>query len=226
MKKLGVIIPAGGSGARMGRAAVPKQFMLLAGEPVLAHSIRALRSVAPEADIVVALPADGFETWAKLCLEYDIPPHKVCEGGSTRFLSIKNVLAELDPGCEYIAVHDAARPLVSAELILRTLETAREHGSAIPVTPLTDTIRRLGDDGASHPEERARLRAVQTPQVFRADILRTGYERAVGDGFTDDAGVVEAVGYNVMLCEGERSNIKITENVDLAMAAAIIESRK
>ncbi len=206
----------------MGGNTVPKQFTLLAGEPVLTHSIRAFRSVVPEADIVVALPADGFETWTKLCIDYDVPPHKMCEGSSTRFGSVRNALSELDPECEYIAVHDAARPLVSAELILHTIETAREHGTAIPVTPLTDTVRRVIDDDISHPEDRTTLRAVQTPQVFRADILRTAYERTVGDDFTDDAGVVEAVGYGVMLCEGERRNIKITEPEDLAIVRALI----
>ncbi len=97
MKKLGVIIPAGGNGTRMGSGGTPKQFMLLGGDPVLAHVIRAFRSVADEADIVVALPADGFDEWARLCLDHDVPPHRMCEGGASRFLSVRNALAELDP---------------------------------------------------------------------------------------------------------------------------------
>ena len=229
MKKLGIIIPAGGAGTRMtapeALPATPKQFMLLGGRPVLARTIEAFRSVARDADIVVALPADRLSEWARLRLEHDMPLHKVCEGGDTRFLSVRNALGELDPECEYIAVHDAARPLVSGELIIRTLETALDHGSAIPVVPLTDSVRRITENG-SYPEDRTTLRAVQTPQVFRADILRTGYDRATGNDFPDDATVVESVGYTVMLCEGEGRNIKITRPEDLLVARAFIEEQE
>lgn len=326
MKKLGVIIPAGGNGTRMSRdegqnglcdaaisvadsvagpeagasTRVPKQFMLLDGEPVLAHVIGTFRSVAPDADIVVALPADRIGQWRELCTKYNIPAHTVCRGGAGRFESVRNALAGLHPGCEYIAVHDAARPLVSAGLILHTVEVAQRHGSAIPVVPLTDSIRSIvemgggeaakegsdrvseaqaedlaaGADAAetargagvagaagavviagatpatvaagaarkteqpsespfekglevtSHPQDRERLRAVQTPQVFRADILRDSYERAGdGEGFTDDATVVEAAGYSVMLCEGERRNLKITEPEDLTIAESLLRQK-
>ncbi len=225
MKKIGIIIPAGGSGSRMATSEAvrdaPKQFRLLSGRPVLARTIEAFRRVMPDAEIVVALPADRFDEWAGLCIEYDVPPHKICEGGATRFLSVLGALGELDPACEYIAVHDAARPLVSEELIVRAIETARKHGSAIPVVPLVDSVRRIRES-ASYPEDRTTLRAVQTPQVFRSDILRTGYERAAGDDFGDDATVVESVGYTVMLCEGERRNIKITEPEDMAIAEALL----
>ncbi len=232
-----------GTDSRPGPA-TPKQFLLLGSDreespgdgrkkqrrqPVLAWVIHAFRSVVRDADIVVALPPEHIETWMRLCREYDVPPHKICKGGATRFESVRNALRDLDPDCEYIAVHDAARPLVSSELILRTIEVARQHGTAIPVVPLTDTVRRIriedGEvEGGSYPEDRATLRAVQTPQVFRADILRTGYERATGGSveFTDDATVVESVGYNIMLCEGERGNFKITERMDFIMANAVI----
>ncbi len=204
-------------------AAVPKQFMMLAGKPVMAYSVRAFRKVFRGADIVVALHPDHFETWAQLCLYFKIPSHKVCEGGETRFESVQNALRELDHGCEYIAVHDAVRPLVSENLITHSVDMAKKHGSAIPVLEMTDSIRRLTEN-SSYPVDRAELRAVQTPQVFRADILRTAYERAFGVDFTDDAGVVESVGYNIMLCTGERRNIKITHPVDLTIAEAILEN--
>jgi 2-C-methyl-D-erythritol 4-phosphate cytidylyltransferase len=207
-------------------AAPPKQFMLLAERPVLAHAIEAFRCVARYAEIVVALPADRIEEWEELRQRHRVPAHKVCAGGATRFLSVRAAMAELDPECEHIAVHDAARPLVSGELILRALDVARAHGSAIPVVPLTDSVRRIADAGGSYPEDRSSLRAVQTPQIFRADILRTAYERAAGVDFTDDAAVVESVGYTVMLCEGERRNIKITEQEDLIVAEAMIEQIK
>ncbi len=202
--------------------ATPKQFMLLDGKPVLAHTIKAFRCITRYAEIVVALPDGHKEEWARLCAEHKVPAHKTCTGGATRFASVRSAMGELSPECEYIAVHDAARPLVSGELILRTLETAREHGSAIPVVPLTDSIRRITENG-SYPEDRSQLRGVQTPQVFRADILRTAYERAAGEDFGDDAAVVESVGYTVVMCEGERRNIKITEPDDMTVAGALIK---
>ncbi len=221
MKKIGVIIPAGGSGTRMG-AAAPKQFMPLAGRPVMAYAVVAFHRTLPSADIVVALHPDHLETWARLCIDFKIPPHKVCEGGETRFESVRNAILDLDPGCEYIAVHDAARPLISESLIVHTLDTAKKHGSAIPVLEPTDSVRRLTGN-SSYPVDRAELRAVQTPQVFRADILRAAYEKAAGQNFTDDATVVESVGYNIMLCAGERHNIKITHPVDLTVAEALLK---
>ncbi len=241
MKKIGIIIAAGGAGTRMGGGTgdktgdktgtrtsdeeTPKQFMLLCGRPVLARTIDVFRSVAREGDIVVSLPAGRLDEWAKLCSEHDVPAHKVCEGGATRFASVRNALRRLDPECEYIAVHDAARPLVSPELILRTFEVAGKHGSAIPVVPLIDSVRRITENG-SYPDNRTTLRAVQTPQVFRADILHTGYERAAGENFGDDAAVVESVGYTVMLCEGERRNLKLTEPEDMTLAGAIIKTEE
>ena len=240
MKKIGIIIPAGGKGSRMaapeGAESVakgaatgdgiatedtPKQFMSMGGRPVLAHTIFAFRCVARYAEIVVALPAERIDEWTRLCEVYHVPHHVVCEGGATRFLSVRNALEKLTHDCEYIAVHDAARPLVSGELILRAVETARRHGSAIPVVPLTDSVRRLTENG-SYAENRDTLRGVQTPQVFRADIFRTGYERATGEDFGDDAAVVESVGYTVMLCEGERRNIKLTMPEDMIVAEAMI----
>jgi 2-C-methyl-D-erythritol 4-phosphate cytidylyltransferase len=200
----------------------PKQFMTLAGKPVLAHAIEAFRCVARFSEIVVALPPERFEEWERLRKTHRVADHKVCEGGATRFLSVRNAIAALDPECEYIAVHDAARPLTSGELILRTLEVARAHGSAIPVVEIADSIRRVNGNG-SYPEDRAALRAVQTPQVFRADILRTAFDRAAGEDFSDDATVVESVGYTVMLCEGERRNIKITLPEDMAAAEALMK---
>jgi 2-C-methyl-D-erythritol 4-phosphate cytidylyltransferase len=225
MKKLGIIIPAGGSGTRMGGGATPKQLMLLGERPVLARTIDAFRCVARFAEIVVALPPDHIEEWLHLAAEYGVPAHKVCPGGDTRFRSVGNALKMLSSECEYIAVHDAARPLVSGELILRALDVVRKHGSAIPVVPVVDSLRRVtdGGTGGSYPENRDSLRGVQTPQMFRADIFRTAYERAVGDDFPDDATVVESVGYSVMLCPGERRNLKITAPEDLIMAESLLE---
>jgi 2-C-methyl-D-erythritol 4-phosphate cytidylyltransferase len=229
----------------MGEQTTPKQLILLNQRPVLAHVIDAFRCVTRFAEIVVALPADRVEEWQQLAEKHRVPGHKTCVGGATRFLSIKAALAELSTDCEYIMVHDAARPLVSGELILRTLDVARKHGSAIPVVPLVDSVRRVANDESSEntggtrgtegaggdstgllsgswPVSRDELRAVQTPQVFRADILRTAVSHASGDDFSDDATLVESVGYTVMLCDGERRNIKITTREDIVIAEAML----
>jgi 2-C-methyl-D-erythritol 4-phosphate cytidylyltransferase len=201
---------------------VPKQFLLLAEKPVLVWTIEAFAEAVPDADIVVALPAEYMERWAELSLRHKVPQHKICEGGATRFESVKRALAMLDENCDYIAVHDGVRPLVSAEMIKYTFDVAKKHGTAIPALNVTDSIRSVAEN-SSYPVDRATLRAVQTPQVFREDILRAGYERAAGGDFTDDATVVESIGYNIMLCTGERRNIKITTPADLIAAEAIIE---
>lgn len=202
-------------------SAIPKQFLALRGKPILAYPLIAFRKAIPDADIVVALPSDHLERWAELCLRHNIPTHKICEGGKTRFESVKRALAELDEDCRFIAVHDGARPLLTAELIGRVFDTAHKHGTAIPALEVTDSIRCL-TESSSYPVDRSTLRAVQTPQAFRADILRAGYQRATGNGFTDDASVVESIGYNIMVCEGERRNIKITTPVDITIAEAIM----
>lgn len=220
MKKNGIIIVAGGTGTRMGTG-IPKQFLMLNGKPVLAYPIIAFRKSFPDADIVAALPAEHIEQWAELALAHNIPSHKICEGGRTRFESVKNALGELDEDCRYIAVHDGVRPLVSDKLISHVFDTARKHGSAVPAVPVADSIRCLTET-SSYPVDRSALRAVQTPQVFRSDIIRAAYERAAEDNYTDDAAVAESIGYNIMLCEGEKRNIKITSPVDFISAQAIL----
>lgn len=222
MKKKGIIIVAGGAGTRMGTQ-IPKQFLDIGGKPILTYSVCAFRKAFPDADIVVALPSEHIELWAEICLKNNIPVHKICEGGETRFESVKRALAELDEECRFIAVHDGVRPLATQELIWRVFDTAKKHGTAIPALEVTDSIRCL-TESSSYNVNRSALRAVQTPQAFRADILRTGYERAAGDNFTDDASVVESIGYNIMLCEGERRNIKITTPVDITIAEAIMDN--
>jgi 2-C-methyl-D-erythritol 4-phosphate cytidylyltransferase len=203
-------------------AATPKQFLPLAGKPILVWTVEAFAAALPEADIVVALPAQYMEQWAELSLAHRVPQHKVCEGGASRFASVKRALAELNEECDYIAVHDGVRPLVSAELIGYTFDVAHIHGTAIPALMVTDSIRCVTEN-SSYPVDRSTLRAIQTPQVFRADILRAGYERAEGTDFTDDATVVESIGYNIMLCSGERRNIKITTPADLSICLSLMQ---
>lgn len=222
MPKTGVIIVAGGGGSRMG-AAKPKQFLFLGNEPLLVRTIRNFAEALPGSRIVVVLPEAHIDYWHNLSSRFDVPAHQVVPGGPERFYSVRNGLAALADDTELIAVQDGVRPLGSKELILRTVTTAETCGTAIPVVEPVDSFRETDAEG-SHPLDRRRLRAVQTPQVFRADWLREAYKAEFRPEFTDDASVAEAAGHAICLCEGERSNLKITTPEDLMCAAAILEN--
>lgn len=218
----GVIIVAGGSGLRMG-GTLPKQFQLLGNEPMLVRTIRAFATALPEAPIVAVLPAAYADYWRDLSARFDTPAHRVVTGGAERFHSVRAGLAALPDDVTLIAIHDGARPLVSTELIHRTVTCAASCGSAIPVVAPADSFRETeGDNGASHIVDRRRLRAVQTPQVFDAALLRRAYAVEYDPTFTDDASVVERAGHTVQLCEGERRNFKITEPEDRIAAEALL----
>lgn len=220
MAQTGVIIVAGGTGNRMG-GRLPKQFLLLGGKPILAHTIDNFAAALPGAQIVVVLPTSHLDFWKNFAARFEIAPHKVVEGGLERFHSVRNGLAALAPGTEIIAVQDGVRPLCSTELIRSTYTAAETHGAAIPVIEPVDSLRQIDDNG-SRPIDRSRLRIVQTPQVFRAEILRQAYAADYRPAFTDDASLVESVGFPVFLCQGERQNIKVTTPEDLMFAETLL----
>ncbi len=219
--RVAVIIVAGGSGKRMG-AAVPKQFLELSGRTVLELSLERFREALPGARIIVVLPEAEMPRWQEICRAGGIDgTHEAVAGGATRFQSVMRGLAAVGDA-ELVAVHDGVRPLASADLLRRCVAVAREHGSAVPVVRPVDSFRTVGAGGVSSVVDRSLLRAVQTPQVFRADWLRAAYAQPYDEAFTDDASVVEASGCGITLCEGERSNIKITVPEDLAVARALL----
>ena len=219
MKTIALIV-AGGSGTRFG-AHIPKQFLELGGKPVLMRTIEAFwKNREAPFDVIVTLPADQIEQWQQLCEKHSFDlPHHVVHGGATRWHSVKNALDSIsNPNdVDVIAVHDGVRPLVSAELINRTLETARLRGSAIPVVMLNDSVRQV-DGQTSHALDRSSLRAVQTPQVFDARLLLEAYRQPFDSSFTDDASVVERKGHEITLVDGEPKNLKITRPMDLVLA--------
>lgn len=230
MQRIGIIIVAGGSGRRAG-GTLPKQFRFLGGMPVLARTINNFAAALPGAEIVVVLPEEHIEFWKNLAARFDVAAHKVAAGGAERFDSVKNGLEALASEPELIAVQDGVRPLGSAELIRRVAEAAAEHGAAIPVVEPVDSFRETdganaAGDASSHIVDRRRLRIVQTPQVFRADILRRAYAAAFRAEFTDDASVVEAAGEPIFLAEGEPENLKLTTPVDFIIAEALIAARE
>lgn len=216
---LGVVIVAGGVGNRMG-ASVPKQFLRIGYVYILEQTLRAFLGVASE--IVVVLPADQHERWAAIVAERGLQgTHKVCNGGATRFESVRNGLAALSSECNLVAIHDGVRPLVSEQMILRGVEVAKEKGSAIPIVAPVDSFRIEGEGGLE-VIDRSRLRAIQTPQIFDKKLLGEAYDTHPSERFTDDATVVERLGIALGYYEGERSNIKITTPEDLAIAEALM----
>ncbi|MBR6672862.1 MAG: 2-C-methyl-D-erythritol 4-phosphate cytidylyltransferase [Alistipes sp.] len=222
MAKVGVIIVAGGSGRRMG-SSLPKQFMLLSNEPILARSINRIHEALPKAEIVVVLPEAHVAMWQNLAARFDVAAHKIALGGSERFHSVKNGIAALSDEVSIIAVHDGVRPLASKKLIIKLILEAEKCDAVIPAIAPPDSYR-IVEDNASRIIDRSKLRIIQTPQVFNADALRKAYEQEFSPAFTDDASVAEAAGYAITLCEGERENIKITTPADIIIAEAIINA--
>ena len=222
MAKRGVIIVAGGSGRRMG-GALPKQFMMLDNEPILARSINRMHEALPAAEIVVVLPEEHVELWKNIAARFDVARHKIALGGKERFHSVKNGLAALSDEVAIVGIHDAVRPLASKKLIIKLFLEAENSTAVIPVVAPIDSYRIVEGDN-SRIIDRSALRMVQTPQVFQAEALRKAYEQPFSSTFTDDASVMEAAGHKVTLVEGERENIKITTPSDMLIAEAIINA--
>ena len=220
--RVGVVIVAGGSGKRVG-GALPKQFALVGGEPILARTINAFRKALPASRIVVVLPAEYIEFWKNFSARFEVAKHTVVEGGKERFHSVKNGIEALSDAVDLIAVQDGVRPFATKELILGAVECALKNGSAIPVVKAVDSYR-VVEGEESHIIDRTPLRLVQTPQIFSAPILRAAYDTEFRTEFTDDASVVECSGERIALCEGDYLNIKITTPKDLILAENIVES--
>lgn len=204
------------------QSALPKQFMMLGGLPVVAHTINTFSEALPGAEIVVVLPEEHIPLWRNLAARFDIAVHRCIAGGKERFHSVKNGLDALSEEVEYVAVHDGVRALATKKMILRVQLAAEERGAAIPVTEVVDSYRRV-DGSESYIVPRTELRIVQTPQTFSAALLRRAYDQPFSDKFTDDASVVEALGAKITLVEGERRNIKLTTPEDMAIAERLLE---
>ena len=218
-----VVIVAGGKGLRMG-GDTPKQYLPLGGRPVIMRTIDRFMEYDPHMHVVLVLPAAHHDYWHGLCRQYSFTtPHTVACGGATRFHSSQSGVraTEAAPG-DIIAIHDGVRPFVSVEVIARCFEEARRSGAAIPVLPLTDTLRFVGAGDSQHNVLRTDYRVVQTPQTFRASLLAEAFELPFSEAFTDDASVVEAAGHAVAMVEGNRENIKLTPPYDLLVAAALL----
>lgn len=201
---------------------LPKQFMLLGGEPVLFHSIRAFHSFDPTCRLIMVLPKEHRDTWEQLCEQHSLfVPHEVVNGGAERFHSVKAGLELIEEADGLVAVHDGVRPLISVDLITRCFRSAQEFASGIPVVPISSSVRELiGNESRSI--DRSKLRAVQTPQCFQVPILMQAFALPFDPAFTDEATLIERNGGKVHLVDGEDRNIKITSPVDLKIAEALL----
>lgn len=220
MKKKHIIIVAGGKGLRMG-GEIPKQFLPVGGKPVLMHTIEAFHSFDPSIHIILVLPVSQQAYWKELCNHYRFTlHHDIADGGDTRFHSVKNGLAWVE-GEGLVGVHDGVRPFVSREVIAGCYAEAETKKAVIPVIDVVETVRHLMETG-SETVPRSRYRLVQTPQVFDVHLLKDAYNQDYTDEFTDDASVVEAMGKEVYLVQGNRENIKLTTPFDLKIAEVLM----
>lgn len=210
------VIVAGGKGLRMG-GDIPKQFLPIDGKPILMHTIEAFHKAIDGIQIVLVLPAEQQNYWKELCKKHFFhSPELVANGGETRFHSVKNGLALIpDDNEAVVGVHDGVRPFVSKETIERCYAEAAQGKAIVPVVPVVETIRQILPEGKSITRPRDEYRLVQTPQTFPLMLIKQAYEQPFSAAFTDDASVVEALGREITMVEGNRENIKITTQSDL-----------
>ncbi len=225
-----LIVSAGGTGTRMG-SALPKQFLLLGGVPILRRTIEVFLSAIPDIQVVTVLPEAHVDYWRDYCIrENFFCPQRLVKGGFTRFHSVKNALKHV-PADAVVAVHDGVRPLVTPGKIRELFAAAQDAPAVIPVLPVTDTLKVIDrKDGklvsAGTQIDRSRIFGAQTPQVFQAASLKAAYGQQFDTLFTDDASVAERYGIPLTFVEGERFNLKITTPEDLILAKAILEASR
>ena len=215
-----VLIVAGGTGTRM-QSNTAKQFLSVKGLPLMWWTLRRFKEAAPDAHLCVVLNPNFFDEFKELEEKYgDSGADLIIPGGTERFHSVLHGLTTL-PDQGLVAIHDAVRPFPTVEIIKSCFDAAAIHGSAIPVTPLKNSIRRVNDDGTSQSMNRAEFLAVQTPQCFDLKLIKPAFAVDYSPNFTDDASVYEAAGHQVHLCEGDSMNMKITTKEDLLIARAL-----
>ncbi|MBB1254357.1 2-C-methyl-D-erythritol 4-phosphate cytidylyltransferase [Streptomyces alkaliterrae] len=230
------VIPAAGRGTRLGPG-TPKALRPLGGIPMLVHAVRAMARARTVGLVVVVAPPDGVAETRRLLDAHPLPDSESAEllvvpGGDNRQRSVRRGVEALPPDVEIVLVHDAARPLVPVDTVEDVIAAVRDGAPAVvPALPLSDTVKEVEP---SAPErvvgtpDRARLRAVQTPQGFDRDVLAAAHRRVTdeGDGATDDAGMVERLGHDVRLVPGHEEAFKVTRPLDLVLAEAVLARRR
>jgi len=221
LNKEQVIIVAGGFGKRM-HSELPKQFLNVAGKPLLMFTLEKFRKYSGSVEIILVLPEPFFDFWKSMVKRYNFQiQHYLQEGGKERFFSVKNGL-KLVSDNSVVAIHDGVRPLVDISTIRNVFKVASEKGNAIPAISVNQSMRIING-----PENqfvnRDKYRLIQTPQGFRGEIIKKAYEQKFQKNFTDDAAVVEALGEKINLVRGNIENIKITRPSDLKIAGALLK---
>jgi len=216
-----IIIAAGGVGKRM-NLGIPKQFINIAGKPILIHTLEIFYEYDPFIEIFLVLPKNYINEGKKILTDYN-NKFKVTfvEGGETRYHSVKNALKKAEK-FEIIAIHDAVRPFINAQFLSRLIKTAEENGSAVPVIKVSDTIKEITDNHV-RLINRDNVYLLQTPQVFKKEWLLKAYETPYNESITDDSTLLEKNGYKLTYVEGLRYNIKITTQEDLLIADYLIK---
>jgi len=209
----------------------PKQFLALAGLPILVHTLKALAASELITDIVLAVPdAEREYVRHEIVAKHGIQKVRaVVAGGEERQDSVRLALEAADPASRLVLVHDAVRPFISLDMIKRVLDAASAHGAAIIGIPVRDTLKQVGQERMiERTMDRASLWQAQTPQAFRREIFAEAHRRALADRFrgTDDAQLVERMGGRVAMVEGTSENIKLTRPEDLAIGEAILAGRR
>jgi 2-C-methyl-D-erythritol 4-phosphate cytidylyltransferase len=219
-----VIIVAGGSGKRMG-AALPKQFLKISGKAMIIYTLEKFLEFDPAIEMVLAINQDFTEYWEKVKKDSGFNhPVIVASGGETRFHSVRSGISKLE-GNSLVGIHDSVRPLVTVSTIQRVYDAAEIFGVAVPCIPLKESVRQMKGE-KSRPLDRSLIQVVQTPQVFRSEILRKSYETDYNEAFTDDASVAEKAGYGIKLVQGDEYNLKITTPEDFEIAQMLLSPQK
>lgn len=230
-KKKYFIVVAGGLGLRL-KSDIPKQFIPICGKPILMRTLERLHQYSNDINIILVLPKQHQDYWRLLCSEYNFAiAHKVVDGGKERFFSVKNALDSIDISEDAIVgIHDGVRPFVDLSVIEKCFETAQLKGNAIPAVNPVESVRfgkeDIKNDIKTIAYNRNLVWLVQTPQCFDLKILKEAYNQPFNKRFTDDASVVESIGYRVNLVEGNRENIKITNPLDIAYAELLFNDFK
>ena len=223
MRERYVIIPAGGTGSRMG-GDIPKQMLDLCGVPVLRRTLDLFLDLPFEVHVIISINMTVKSMWVDYCRKEGLMLRYVLvSGGMTRFHSVRKTMKYLPDGA-LVAVHDAVRPLLRKEDIIRLYEEGEQYPAVVPVLPVTDTMRVLAPDGDSSMVDRSQYRLVQTPQVFHSEVLKRAYDTAFSPDFTDDASVVEKSGVPLHLTAGSRFNLKLTTPEDMTLAEAVLRT--
>lgn len=222
LKYCGAVIVAAGTASRMG--GIDKVMAILKGEPMIVHTVRTFQNCDAIREIVIVTREDLLRPIMTLCRQFD-KVRAVVAGGDSRPESVSNGLNALSERVKLAAIQDGARPLITWQVIDRVVRAANTYGAAAPAVPVKDTIKVVKGGVVAATPDRSKLQAVQTPQVFDLDLLRSALKKAQEDGaeITDDCSAVERLGMSVKIVEGDERNMKVTTPIDLKIAEALME---